>query len=111
VVAGPGASLVPELHLRPAAPREILVRMLTNLKQLYARARDFGRTLGCCERILLLSPDASHELRDRGLCYEQLECFAAAATDLERFLERAPDDPSAPAVRDRLRALRARRMH
>jgi regulator of sirC expression with transglutaminase-like and TPR domain len=65
VVAGPGASLVPELHLRPAAPREILVRMLTNLKQLYARARDFGRTLGCCERILLLSPDASHELRDR----------------------------------------------
>jgi len=110
-VAGPAAELVPGQHLRPATPREILVRLLVNLKQHHARARDFGRTLGCCERILLLAPDASHELRDRGLCYEQLECFAAAASDLERFLERAPDDPSAPAVRERLLALRRRRMH
>ena len=97
----------PDLHLRAATPREILVRMLTNLKHLYLRARDFGRTLACCERILLLLPDTPLELRDRGLVYERLECFAAAAHDLERFLQLAPDDESAPAIRERLRALRA----
>jgi regulator of sirC expression with transglutaminase-like and TPR domain len=110
---GPQAVFVPEHHLRAAGPREILVRMLTNLKHLYLRARDFGRTLGCCERILLLLPDAPHELRDRGLVFEQLECFAAAAADLARFLDLAPEDESAPSVRERLRQLRARpqRLH
>jgi regulator of sirC expression with transglutaminase-like and TPR domain len=110
---GPDASFDPERHLAAATAREILVRMLTNLKHLYLRARDFGRTLACCERILLLTPDAPTELRDRGLVFEQLECFAAAAQDLERFLESAPDDETAPAVRDRLRLLRARpqRLH
>jgi regulator of sirC expression with transglutaminase-like and TPR domain len=106
---GLDATLRPELHLRAATPREILVRMLTNLKHLYLRARDFGRTLACCERILLLHPDAPLELRDRGLVYERLECFAAAAKDLERFLQLSPDDESAPAIRERLHTLRSRR--
>ncbi len=112
-VLGPDARFEPERHLRAATPREILVRMLTNLKQLHLRARDFGRTLACCERILLLTPDAPTELRDRGLVFEKLECFAAAAQDLESFLRHAPDDETAPAIRDRLRALRARpqRLH
>jgi regulator of sirC expression with transglutaminase-like and TPR domain len=110
---GEGADFSPERDLRAATPHEILVRMLANLKHLYLRGRDFGRALACCERILLLTPDAPLELRDRGLLFERLECFAAAAADLERFLQSAPDDDSAPAIRDRLRALRARphRLH
>ncbi len=110
---GPDAVFEPERHLRAATPREVLVRILTNLKQLHLRARDFGRTLACCERILLLTPDSPTELRDRGLVYEKLECFAAAAQDLERFLQQAPDDETAPPVRERLRALRTRpqRLH
>lgn len=112
-VLGLDAVFQPELHLRAATPREILVRMLTNLKHLYLRGRDFGRTLACSERILLLLPDSPVELRDRGLVYERLECYAAAAHDLERFLDLAPDDESAPAIRARLRALRSRpqRLH
>jgi regulator of sirC expression with transglutaminase-like and TPR domain len=58
--------------------------------------------LGCSERILLVTPDQAHELRDRGLLYAQLECYAAARGDLERFLAMAPDDASAPTVRERL---------
>jgi regulator of sirC expression with transglutaminase-like and TPR domain len=105
---GAGAWLRPELHLRKATPREILVRLLGNLKLLYVRSADFGRALACCERILLVEPGAPHELRDRGLVYEKLECFGAAAADLERFLELAPDDESVGAVRERLVSLRAR---
>jgi regulator of sirC expression with transglutaminase-like and TPR domain len=108
-----GARLRPEQHLRKATHREILVRLLSNLKTLYVRSADFGRALACCERILLVAPGAALELRDRGLVFEQLECFAAAAADLERFLELAPDDESTPGVRQRLEALRprARRLH
>ena len=85
--------------------REILVRLVGNLKHLYLRRRDFGRALACSERILLLVPTAPVELRDRGLIYEQLECYDAARSDLERFLELAPEDESVPAVKARIVAL------
>ena len=112
-VLGEDAEWSPELHLRAATPREILVRLLTNLKHLYLRDRDFGRSLACSDRILLLTPDVPVELYDRGLIYEQLDCFAAAAADLERFLGLAPDAASAGAVRERLVAVRRRvgRLH
>jgi len=112
-VLGPDASWEPGLYLRPATPREILVRLLTNLKHLYARDHDFGRALAASERILLVTPDVPVELRDRGLVYEQLDCFAAASADYARFLELAPDDASADAIRERLRETRRRtgRLH
>ncbi|MDJ0850371.1 MAG: tetratricopeptide repeat protein [Myxococcota bacterium] len=110
---GPEAHLVPHLHLRPATPRETLVRLLGNLKHLYVRRRDFGRALACSERILLLVPAAPLELRDRGLIYEQLECYDAARSDLKRFLQLAPEDESVPAVKARIVALQGKtpRLH
>lgn len=103
---GADARLVPEDHLRAAMPREIIARLLTNLKQLYARDGDWPRTLACCDRLLLLLPDAPSELRDRAITYEQLQCFAAAASDVERLLEVAPASDDAAALRARLVALR-----
>ena len=100
-VLGEEATLEP-VHLRAATPKEMLVRILRNLKQVYLQARELAPALACSERILLVEPDIRHELRDRGLLYEQLECYAAARADLERFLSMAPDDPSADAVRERL---------
>ncbi len=101
-VLGSDDGFEPRVHLRPATAREVLARMLSNLKQIHVRGSDFGRALGCCERILLLFPDAPVELRDRGLVYERLECFDAAVRDFQRFLALAPDDPSADAVRAKL---------
>ena len=93
--------LEPE-HLRAATAREILVRMLRNLKQIYLHTRDLAAALGCSERILVVQPDLAPELRDRGLLYAQLEWYPAARADLERFLVLAPDDPTVPVVRERL---------
>lgn len=103
---GRSIALDPGLHLRAASPREVLVRVLTNLKQIYSRARDYPRTLACCDRILLLEPNAPNELRDRGMLYEQMEYTAAAAADYDRFLQLVPSDPAAEIVRTRRDALR-----
>jgi regulator of sirC expression with transglutaminase-like and TPR domain len=89
-------------HLEPATNKEILARILGNLKQVYLQRNDLPASLSCVERILLLTPDNPREVRDRGLIYQQLECFRAAAADLERFLQLAPDDPSADTVRAEL---------
>lgn len=106
--SGPEAVLRPNVHMRRASPRQILARLLANLKQVFLERRDFDRALACCERILIVEPDAPYELRDRGLIFEQLQCFAAAASDLERFLALAASDPSAPAIARRLEAVRSR---
>ena len=110
--SGPGEILRPAVHLKAARPREILVRLLSNLKQVFLARPDLERAVACIDRILIAMPDAHHELRDRGLVFEQLGYFAAAASDLERYLEVAPNDDSAPAIAQRLKAVRMRvRLH
>lgn len=109
---GPGELFRPAVHLKAARPREILVRLLSNLKQVFLAMPDLERAVACIDRILIATPDAHTELRDRGLVYEQLGYYAAAASDLERFLEIAPRDDSASAIAGRLRAIRSRvRIH
>jgi regulator of sirC expression with transglutaminase-like and TPR domain len=89
-------------YLRAATRREILVRMLNNLKHIHLDAKELEQALSCCERLLLVTPDNVFELRDRGLLYLQLECYGAAAADLERFLQLAPDNEHADTIRQSL---------
>jgi len=93
-------------YLRAATAREIIVRMLRNLKQVFLQAREYEPALSCSERILLVEPELPPELRDRGLLYHQLECYSAAQADLERFLALAPNDDSAEVVREKLIEIR-----
>lgn len=88
---GPTARLEPTL-LRPASPKEILLRILRNLKNVHLQREDWVRMLASLERILLIAPDEPGEVRDRGLTYYRLECFGPALADLERFLSLAAED-------------------
>jgi regulator of sirC expression with transglutaminase-like and TPR domain len=95
-----------EAMLAPATPRQIVVRMLRNLKQNYLGRSDLTRALAAVDRALLVCPDDAAELRDRGILYCRLECYGAALRDLERYLELAPADPRAGEIRERLPELR-----
>jgi len=96
--------------LAAATPREILARMLRNLKNLYSRQRDFARAFSAVDRVLLLQPDAPEDLRDRGLLCGSLGGTEAAQRDLALYLERAPQAPDAAHIRDRLQALGSARV-
>ena len=87
--------------LRPVSTRQILMRMLQNLKQLYMRRGKLDRALGASDRILLLAPAAADEHRDRGLLQIQRRAFRAAVEDLNRYLSLAPmaDDRHVIAAR------------
>jgi regulator of sirC expression with transglutaminase-like and TPR domain len=63
--AGRPVPLYPALHLRAASHREILVRVLANLKQIFVGRGDFGAALSCSDRILLLAPDSPREHKER----------------------------------------------
>ncbi len=92
--------------IREASSRDILARMLRNLKGIYHGRNDYERLLEVQKRLVVLLPDAHEELRDRGLVYAQLECPRAAADDLSAYLELEPDAPEAGDIRRTLDALR-----
>ena len=92
-----------ELHpsmLRAATSRQILGRMLRNLKNVYVAASDWMRAIAALDRILILEPRSLEELLERAKLYETLECFQAALDDLQSFLSIAPDHPIADAARE-----------
>jgi regulator of sirC expression with transglutaminase-like and TPR domain len=86
--------------LKAAGAREILTRMLRNLKNIYASGSDWNRALGTLDRILMLDPKSAQEILERGALYERMECFGPALTDFRRFLKEAPEHPGAEAARE-----------
>ncbi|MEO8938500.1 MAG: tetratricopeptide repeat protein, partial [Burkholderiaceae bacterium] len=72
--------------LREASSREILARMLRNLKGIYHGRNDYARLLAVQNRLVVLLPEQFEERRDRGLVYAQLDCPRAAFDDLAAYL-------------------------
>lgn len=94
-----------EAYLHAASEREVLTRWLHNLKRIHAQTGDWERLLKVANRLVILRPDSSEELRDRAWAYERLECPRAAAGDLAQYLARRPDAADAGEVRMRLSQL------
>jgi regulator of sirC expression with transglutaminase-like and TPR domain len=88
-------------QLRPVTGRQLLVRMLQNLKGVHMGRGDLERALAASDRILLLSPAAAEEYRDRGLTHLQRRAFRAAVADLNHYLTLSPmaDDRQLVAAR------------
>ena len=91
--------------LQPARPREVIARMLRNLKEVFRSSQDAARLLGISERLVILLPEAWEERRDRGLVHAALGARFPAMADLAGYLEHAPDAPDRPAIRKRLAEL------
>lgn len=93
-------------HLQSAHPREILVRMLHNLKSLFMASHDWQRLLGVQERLVILCPGEIAERRDRGLAFAELDHPHAALEDLEAYLTAHPYSQDAESLRTKLPGLR-----
>jgi regulator of sirC expression with transglutaminase-like and TPR domain len=92
--------------LEAATPRQILARVLRNLKGIYLQSNDAQKTLEVMQRMVLVAPDAAEEVRDRGLAYRNLEAYRAALADLQDYLDRRPEAPDAEEIKARVAALR-----
>ena len=85
-----------------ASNREIIVRMLRNLKATYLRGHDLDKALPIMNWIISIVPEQTPELRDRGMIYQELECPRAALVDFEAYLERLPSCDDADDIRRRI---------
>ena len=94
------------LFLQAASGRDVLARLLRNLKEIHRSAEDWPRLLAVQQRLVVLLPEAWDERRDRALVLAELGDHAAAAADLSAYLERHSAADDAGALRERLAELR-----
>jgi regulator of sirC expression with transglutaminase-like and TPR domain len=72
--------------LRPCSARQLLARMLNNLKRIYVDLRSFPQAKAATDLLLVLDPMMHAERRDRGLLAYHLDDYAGALRDLEDYL-------------------------
>lgn len=93
------------LYLQACPARDVLARMLRNLKEIFRSQEDWPRMLQVQDRLVVLLPQAWSERRDRGLVHAEMGHVHAALQDLQVYLEAEPTAPDTLALRNRVSEL------
>ncbi len=94
-----------DAFLEAVTKRQILARILVNLKSSYLRRDDPAGALRAVDYLLAMSPWVLDEVRDRGLLLAQLGRRQEALIALRQFREHALTDASLDAVDSVIRRL------
>lgn len=94
------------LYLQAAPARDILARMLRNLKEIHRAQEDWRRVVAVQNRLIVLLPDAWGEWRDRGQAHAELGQVLEAVEDLETYLAHAAGAGDVPAIAQQVKELR-----
>jgi regulator of sirC expression with transglutaminase-like and TPR domain len=84
--------------LRPVGKRQILARVLRNLRTVRLAARDWPAALGVVELLAVVEPTDPDHGRDRGLLLGRMGRFSEAIANLGRYLEERPEGHDAADV-------------
>jgi regulator of sirC expression with transglutaminase-like and TPR domain len=97
-----------EAHFAPCGKRQILTRMLMNLRGIYCRRAEWDKALAIFDRLLVLDDQCAPHVRDRGTVLAKLGHLHRAASDWERYLTACPEADDVENVRQQLRKVRQR---
>src|SRR2546428_13994479 len=89
--------------------RQILWRMLNNLKEIYLKAHAFDKGLAIVDMMLIADPEELPQFRDRGLLRLQLRQFAGAVRDHEDYLRHSARAHDRGEIDNHLKELRRNR--
>ena len=104
-VTGGEISQDPRL-LAPVGKRQIVIRMVNNLRGIYSSRRAYGKALQTLNLLLAADPDAAEVYKQRGIVQIQMRNLRAARADLESYLRLAPEAEDRAEVEKHLRAVR-----
>lgn len=88
--------------LAPVSKRQILVRMLSNLKAIYLRGEAFDKARKVLDLLIDAMPAYAEEYRHRGLVHLRQLNHRAAKSDLETYLRLEPNSPEREQVEKQL---------
>jgi regulator of sirC expression with transglutaminase-like and TPR domain len=95
--------------LRPSGRREILARVLRNLRTVHLAERDWPAALGIVDLLAVVEPVNPDHGRDRGVLLGRMGRFSEAIVLLSRYLDERPDESDADDVRQVIGIFRGRR--
>lgn len=95
--------------LRAVGKRQILARVLRNLRSVHLGARNWPAALGAVEMLAVVEPTEPDHGRDRGLLLGRMGRFSEAVALLGRYLDERPDGHDAPDVRQVIAIFAGRR--
>ena len=102
-----GNAVAPDLHwLQPIGRKELLARMLRNLKLIYAQQNNDVMLFKTTHWILTLQPEASAERSERAMLYEAMGNPIRAVKDWERYIANIDDPKIVTSVRARIENLK-----
>lgn len=94
------------LYLQVSPPRDIIARMLRNLKEIHTTQEDWLRLIAVQDRLIVLLPQAWAEYRDRGLAHAEAGHFGPALADLDAYLRNTETGVDLDAIAGRVAELR-----
>ena len=86
--------------------RDMVARLLHNLKGAYLRAGDDEQALAAVERLLVLHPDDVEEIRDRGLLLFRMGKYGRALDSLNAYLGTAAGAADRDTIEGHIKTLR-----
>ncbi|HET7029156.1 MAG TPA: transglutaminase-like domain-containing protein [Candidatus Limnocylindrales bacterium] len=95
--------------LRPTGARQILARVLRNLRAAHLARRDWPAAVDAIDLLLVLEPTDPEHGRDRGLLLGRMGRFGEAIAALRRYEAERPEAPDLPDVRQVLGIFAGRR--
>jgi regulator of sirC expression with transglutaminase-like and TPR domain len=101
-----GKSKLHAQWFKPVSSRQLLYRILNNLKQIYLGDDDYAHGLIISNLMVILMPRLATERRDRGLIHLQLKHYARALHDLMAYLELAPKAKDRYEILNQTRSIR-----
>jgi regulator of sirC expression with transglutaminase-like and TPR domain len=87
--------------------RDMVARLLHNLKGAYLRSGDDAKALAAVERLLVLRPDDAEEVRDRGLLLFRMQKYGRALDSLTAYLQAAAGASDRETVEGHIKTLRS----
>lgn len=88
--------------LASCSNKEIVLRMLRNLRNLYMQAENFTKALPIADLLVKLDSDRADALKARAATYDQLECHTPALSDYSAYLKISPDTQGNKYIRARV---------
>jgi regulator of sirC expression with transglutaminase-like and TPR domain len=85
--------------LHTISRRQILTRMLNNLKTVYLSTRNFRKALPLADLVLVIYPRSAEDLKQRALLRYSMGLQSLAGEDLEQYLKMSPNASDAEEIK------------
>ena len=91
--------------LQAVTNKEILARMLRNLKQIHFREEAFEKAVRTAEQITWLAPESAQDYRDLGYLYYQVNAYGKSLASFNTYLRLSDGPPDREEISRNIRVL------